>query len=154
MQHELSWVVGKCVARRAVNIMQMRYGRGLLLNCCPWSTWRISAWLHLEITCFDLVKGYHNSTDTTFGIFRWLRQRINSFMSMVSLKACGSPVEELHEGRIHNRNIAEGSSQETGQYWYYYLWFHYKMTSENNKSLINYSNTMKASVTSESLILR
>ena len=34
VQHELSWVVGKRVARWAVNFMQMRYARGLLLNCC------------------------------------------------------------------------------------------------------------------------
>ena len=34
-QHELSWVMGKCVARWAVNIMQMRNTRGLPLNCCP-----------------------------------------------------------------------------------------------------------------------
>ena len=33
-RHELSWVVGKCVPRWAVNFMQMRYarGRGLLLK--------------------------------------------------------------------------------------------------------------------------
>lgn len=32
------------------------------------------------------------------------------------IKACGSPVDELHAGRIHKRNTAEGSSQETAPF--------------------------------------
>lgn len=32
------------------------------------------------------------------------------------MKASGSPVDELHEGRMHKRNTAGGSSQETAPF--------------------------------------
>lgn len=40
---------------------------------------------------------------------------------MVSIKACGSPLDKLHEGWIQKRNTAEGSSQETGKHLYHKL---------------------------------